>query len=376
MRLLLRISFLWLLLSQFFACQNKKPGTLPAGVQWKQPDYSRLFLLGTHGKDSFIAFKNPADTSQWLQVVCWGKDVEYEGCIGLKKRNRIACMTAVFSGMMEALGTETRICCTDNVQYHTGPKCRKWFTKGNIPEAVKGVSLDREKLLKSTPDLVITYFIDNKGKEDWNAIAQQGVPVLFLQNYLENHPLARAEWLKVIGWLTGKPAEAESYFNMVQEHYLTLVNEISASSNDEPSVFCNAPYSGNWDVPSGGSYMAALFRDAGANYFWKNEEGAGKISLDIEKVYQKAKDADYWINPGACRSIECITAMDRRLGGFTATRTGGIYNATKTLNKDGGNAWWDYAVVRPDLALRDLVNIFHPGLLAEEQEFVFFEAVK
>ena len=87
-----------------------------------------MFLLGTHGRDSFIAFKNPADTSQWSQVVCWGKDAEHEGCIGLKNRNRIACMTAVFSGMMEVLGTETRICCTDNILFHTGPKCKKWFT--------------------------------------------------------------------------------------------------------------------------------------------------------------------------------------------------------------------------------------------------------
>ena len=376
MRLLIHILTLCLLPVYLSSCRNNNHASLPEGVEWKQPEYSRLFLLGTKGKDSFVAFKNPSDTSAWLQIVCWGTEAAPQGCVKLKKRSRIACMSAVFSGMMEVLGTEKSICCTDNIRYHTGPKCRKWFKDNRPTEALKGVSLDREKLIKSNPDLVLTYFIDKKGKEEWNTIAERGLPVLFLQNYLENHPLARAEWLKVIGWLMGKPAEAESFFGMVQEHYVNMVSEVSATSQEEPTVFCNAPYSGNWDVPSGESYMAALLADAGANYFWKNEAGAGKISLDIEKVYQKVKDADYWINPGACTDINCLKQTDKRLGLINATRNGGVYNSTKTLNKEGGNAWWDYAVVRPDLALRDLINIFHPGLIDEDREFVFFEALK
>jgi len=375
-RSLFRIIPLLLLVLQAAACRDKKPGTLPTGVTWQQPEYSRLFLLGTLGNDSFIALKNPTDTSQWLQVAYLGNGKAPEGCIRITKRNRIACMTAVFSGMMEVLGTETRICCTDNILYHTGPRCQKWFIQSNVTEAAKGFSLNREKLLKSKPDIVITYFIDNKGKEEWHAVAQQDIPVIYLQNYLENHPLARAEYLKVIGWLTGKPALAESYFSMVQEHYVGLVAEVSAASHEEPTVFCNAPYSGNWDVPAGESYMAALLRDAGADYFWKNETGTGKITLAIEKVYQKAGNADFWINPGACNTIDCLVKTDKRLGLFTATANGGIFNATKTMNRNGGNAWWDYAVVRPDLALRDLVNIFHPTLLTEARELVFFEALK
>jgi iron complex transport system substrate-binding protein len=375
-RLLTLSTVLFLLLTLYSSCQQREKNVLPEGVQWLQPDYSRLFLLGTAGKDSFVALRNPADTAQYLQILHWGQGLTPKGCTNLKNRNRIACMTAVFSGMLEVLGTETRICCTDNVRYHTGPKCRKWFAAGKIPEVMKSTTLERENLLKSNPDLILTYFIEQKGKEEWNSISQLGVPVIFLQNYLENHPLARAEWIKIIGWLTGKSAEAHAYFGMVQEHYVNLVTEVSAASHHEPTVLCNAPYSGNWDVPSGGSYMAALFRDAGADYYWKNEPGAGKISLDIEKVYQKAKDADFWINPGACRDLNCIIRADQRLELFSAVKNAGVYNATKTQNHEGGNAWWDYAVIRPDLALRDLVHIFHPDLMNEDHDCVFFEAVK
>ncbi|NBP05249.1 MAG: hypothetical protein EBV15_03365 [Bacteroidetes bacterium] len=376
MSFLIRILPIVVLPLTFSACRNNKTHTLPSGVQWQQPEYSRLFLLGTDGKDSFIALKNPEDTSQWMQIFYWGNKNVPEGCFQLKKRNRVACMTAVFSGMMDVLETETRICCTDNIQYHTGPGCRKWFAENKTIQAAKGISLDREKLLNTKPDLVLTYYIDNKGKEEWNTIAQSGIPVIFLQNYLENHPLGRAEWLKVLGWILGKPTEAESFFSMVKEHYENIAAQVKSANQDKPTVFCNAPYSGNWDVPAGESYMAVLLSDAGADYIWKNMGGTGKISQDIEKVYQKAKDSDFWINPGGCRDIACLQQTDKRLIQFSATKNGGVFNATKTQNTEGGNAWWDYAVVRPDLALHDLAKIFHPDIMAEEQELVFFEALK
>jgi iron complex transport system substrate-binding protein len=375
-RLPLKSIPLFLLLALIAACSDTTDNGLPKGVQWQKPQYSQLFLLGVNGKDSFIALKNPSDTSQWLQIIHWGGNAVPKNCVSIKRRNRIACMTAVFSGMMEVLQTETRICCTDNANYHTGPKCRKWFSKSNVTEAGKGVTINMETLLKSNPDLVLTYFIDNKGRDEWNGLSRNGIPIIFLQNYLENHPLARAEWLKVFGWLLGKPAEAETFFNMVKEHYENLAAAIQESNPEKPTVFCNAPYSGNWDVPAGDSYMAAMFADAGADYLWKDIKGAGKITLDIEKVYQKARNADYWINPGSCRTADCLTQIDKRLGLFEAHKTGGIYNATKTQNPQGGNAWWDYAVVRPDLALKDLIQIFHPDLMPDTHETIFFETVK
>jgi iron complex transport system substrate-binding protein len=375
-RLPLKPYSLFLLILLVTACSEQADNGLPDGVQWQTPQYSRMFLFGVNGKDSFIALKNPSDTSQWLQIIHWGSNTTPKNCISVQKRNRIACMTAVFSGMMEVLQTETLICCTDNTKFHTGPKCQKWFSKSKVTEAGKGVSIDMETLLKSNPDLVLTYYIDNKGREEWNGVNRNGIPVIFLQNYLETHPLARAEWLKVFGWLLGKPDEAETFFSMVREHYESLAANIKESNPEKPTVFCNAPYSGNWDVPAGESYMAAMFADAGADYLWKDVKGAGKITLDIEKVYQKARNADFWINPGSCRTKDCLTQIDRRLGLFDAGKTGGIFNATKTQNPQGGNAWWDYAVVRPDLALRDLIQIFHPDLVPEQQETIFFEALK
>jgi iron complex transport system substrate-binding protein len=62
--------------------------------------------------------------------------------------------------------------------------------------------------------------------------------------------------------------------------------------------------------------------------------------------------------------------MDKRIAGFEAFKNKTIYNCTKTQNSEGGNAYWEYGVLRPDLVLADLSKILHSQ---SEHTFVFFE---
>ena len=358
-------------------CGKRNASNLPDGVTWTSPEYSNLFQFGYLKNDSFLAIRNPTDTQSWMQVFHWGTKNSFPGCTTLKSRNRIASMSAVFSAMLEAIEEESRIICTDDTRFHTMPRCRKRIAKGLISSIGSGNVLNKEKLAGQKPDLVIAYFIDQQGKDEWTNFTKTGTPVLFCQNYLETHPLGRAEWIRAMGWLLGKPAQADAFFTMVKEHYQELQASIKEQVKIKPTVFCNLPYSGTWDLPSGGSYMATLFEDAGSDYLWNNTKGSGKITSEIESVFKKAKEADYWINPGACKDIRCITQTDQRLGLFRALKENGVYNATKISTPEGGNAWWDYAVIRPDLVLQDLAGIFHPDLeTASTHSFTFFEQVK
>jgi len=358
------------------AC-NRSGHSLPNGINWQKNNYSHLFKLGTKGKDSFLLIKNPDDTTRDLQVFHWGSDQEFPGVIRLKDHVRIGTMSAVFSGMLELLNCENRIVCVDDVRYLSTRECRRRIKKGEIQSVAQAGSLNKEKLLSMKPNWVVAYFIDKREQENWQQMEKVGIPVIFCQNYLENHPLGRAEWLKVFGWLLGKSELAETEFRSIEEHYQQTVQAIKSLDEASPTVLCNAPYSGIWDVPAGKSYMARLLADAGADYLWKNEKGTGKITLDIEKVFEKAAGADFWINPGACTSLQCITASDRRLGMFDALKNRMVYNSTALTFPEGANAWWDYAVVRPDLALNDLAHIFHPEFSGEtDYKFVFFERLK
>ncbi len=356
---------------------NRNHQNLPSGIVWQSNSYSHLFKLGTKGKDSFLLIKNPEDTSRYLQVFHWGSTLEFPGVFHLQKNARTGSMSAVFSGMFELLNCANRIVCVDDVRYMSTPQCRRRIKKGEIQSVAQAGNLNKEKLLSIKPDWVVAYYIDKREQENWLQVNKAGIPVIFCQNYLENHPLGRAEWLRVFGWLLGKAEQAEMEFRMIEEHYRQTAEAVKSLDDANPTVFCNAPYSGIWDVPAGKSYMAQLLDDAGANYLWKNESGTGKITLDIEKVFQKAAGADFWINPGACTNLQCITSSDRRLGMFEAVKNRMVYNATELSYPEGANAWWDYAVVRPDLALNDLAHIFHPSFSGEtDYKFVFFERLK
>lgn len=283
-------------------------------------------------------------------------------------------MSAVFIGMIEALHGENAIVGVDNIAYISSPKTFNRAQKGQISSVSPNGNLQKETLVSTKPDLILGYYTDAKGQREMNQLQENHIPVIFLQNYLEKHPLGRAEWILVFGALMGKLEQAEGMFASIEEHYL-LTKERAESAKTKPTVLINAPFSGTWDVPAGDSYMATLFNDAGGNYIFSNHKGAGRIPMGIEQVFAQASKADVWFNPGACRERACMLQLDQRIAQFSAFKNQNIFNCTKQLKANGANAWWDYGVLRPDMVLLDLLAILHPEIEFEHAP-VFFEKVQ
>lgn len=268
---------------------------------------------------------------------------------------------------------ENTLIGVDNVQYITSPKTKKRIQNNEIMSYAALGTPDQEKIAASNAELIIGYFLDKSDLKNLDKLKKTDKKVLYFQNFLEKHPLGRAEWIKVFGYLLGKPQKAQELFKEIQTHYeeLTAQNKMATI---KPIVICNAPYSGTWDIPTGESYMAKIITDAGGNYPWIETKGNGRIPLSIESVFTKAGNAEIWINPGACRKISNIADIDKRLLNFKSVKNQRIYNCTKLLNNDGGNAYWEYGVLRPDLVLQDLSAIFQPEIHSQHSS-VFFEPV-
>lgn len=62
-----------------------------------------------------------------------------------------------------------------------------------------------------------------------------------------------------------------------------------------PTVISEKKYGASWFMPAGESYMANLFRDAGADYLFKNLSGSGSKPLAFETVLNEAIHADRWL---------------------------------------------------------------------------------
>ena len=64
-------------------------------------------------------------------------------------------------------------------------------------------------------------------------------------------------------------------------------------------------------------------------------------------------------------TLDELKAMNPQFSDAKAIREGQVYNNNLRLTAGGGNDYWESAVVRPDIVLRDLIHIFHPELITD-----------
>jgi len=222
-------------------------------------------------------------------------------------------------------------------------------------------TLNIEQTVVLNPDLIMGFAIDAKSMKQLIELKRFGLKVLINAEYMEESPLAKAEWIKVFGLIYNKKKVADSIFEAIESNYLKLVKQVESVEN-KPTVFSSAPWKGTWFVPGGNSFQAKLFKDAGAEYLWKDNKENVSLSLDFEVVLSKALTADYWLNVSNFQTLQEISEADERFELFEAYINKQVYNNTKTLTSYYGNDYWETGAARPDYILADLVHIFHPEI--------------
>ena len=252
--------------------------------------------------------------------------------------------------------------------YHDG--IYKAVSERLLPEIGYEESLDREKLLEIGSPLVLNVGFPNAPNKSSQLLEALDIPVLVFSEWQEETPLGRAEWVKVIAALTGKEEEAIAKFERIEKEYLRL-KSMTKQLSPRPTVICNLPYKGDWYMPGGDSYISNILNDAGAEYLWSDSPGTGGIQVDFEVVYAKGMVADFWINPDLTASIRQITDKDERLADLLSVIKGNVYNCINRIAPNGANDYWESALTRPDIVLKDLIRIFHPQLLPDHDLYYY-----
>jgi iron complex transport system substrate-binding protein len=287
---------------------------------------------------------------------------------------RIVVMETVYIGYLEALGKIDRIVGAATTDFITNPEVQARVAAGAIKKVQIGQQLNIESMLLLQPDLILTSITDDPAFDVPAKLARSGLPVVLSAGYMEQHPLARSEWIKFMAAFFDADAAAEHTFAQIARRYESLSEQVKRVG-ERPSVFCGAPYSGAWHMASGDSYTAKAILDAGGDYLWSDVPGSGAIPLDTERVFLKAAYADFWINPSHHRSLGALFAADQRFDKFAAAQNGKVYNNSRRTSPKGGNAIWESGIVHPDDVLADLIKIFHPELLPD-REFVYYEQLQ
>jgi len=287
---------------------------------------------------------------------------------------RVVVMETVYIGYLDALHAIDTIVGAGTVDFISNQQVQDHVANGAIQRVQIGQGLDIERMLLLQPDLILTSISGDPTFDVPAKLTRLGLPVVLTAGYMEAHPLARAEWIKFIAAFFDADEAAHAQFDQIADNYEALQAR-AANVDDPPSVFVGAPYSGTWHVAAGESYTAQAIRDAGANYLWSEIASQGAIPLDTERVFLKAANADYWLNPSFYRSHAELLNADNRFGKFKAAQERTVFNNTKQTGSNGGNAIWEDGIVHADKVLADLIAIFHPELLPDH-EFVFYEQLK
>ncbi len=277
----------------------------------------------------------------------------------------IACMSLTHVAMIDRLQKNESIIALSGCSFVSNPIIKNRIKGNKIFEIGQHQQLNYEKLIEQHPDVVMVYGIDESSKKHINKLKELGLKVILNAEYMENHPLGQAEWLKFVASFYDMNEESEAIFDSIENQYHVLKAK-AVKMEVKPSVFVGIPWNGVWYLAGGQSFQAQLLKDAGANYLWKNNAEKSNFSIDTEVIIEKALDADFWINLNTYQTIEQVVSYDEKFKQFKAVKEQKLYNNNARINDNQGNDFWESGVINPHIVLKDLIEIFHPEITNHE----------
>ena len=273
---------------------------------------------------------------------------------------QIVCMSSSYIAMLDALGQADRIVAVSGIDYVSNPYIIAH--KDSIKDM--GPEMNYELLLGLKPDVVLLYGIGDAQTAVTDKLKELSIPYMYVGEYLEESPLGKAEWMVALSELTDSREKGIEIFSEIPKRYQTL-KDLTASVEQRPTVMFNTPWNDSWIMPSTKSYMAQLVNDAGADYIYKENTSNSSAPIGLETAYGLIQKADYWINVGMPSTLDELKAVNPKFTDAKSVREKTAYNNNLRLTATGGNEYWESAVIRPDIVLRDLIHIFHPELVSD-----------
>lgn len=296
---------------------------------------------------------------------------EYDAIIATPVNNIVVTSTTHIPAL-EALGVLDKLSGFPDTQYISSKKARRLIDDEKIKELGNNEALNTEMVIELNPELVVGFSISSENKA-YETLQRANIPVVYNGDWTEKTPLGKAEWIKFFAPFFGLEKKADSLFKKIERSYVTA-KSLAQKAETKPTVLSGALYKDVWYLPGGNSWAAQFLQDANADYLWKETTETGSLSLSIEAVLTKAKNADFWVSPSQFTSYSAMEKAGRHYPQFEAFKNRKLYTFAKTTGETGGLLYYELAPNRPDLVLKDLVHIFHPTLLPDHKPF-FFQAL-
>lgn len=262
--------------------------------------------------------------------------------------HRIGTMSTVQVGFLYAIDAMNSLVAVCNPELIYTP------LKGDEIDLGDSMKPSAERALQAGLDMLLAVNYGQYDNLEAVRLEKLGIPLIYINEWQESSPLARAEWIRVIGALTGRLHQADSVFHEVETKYNGLITK----SQEPIAIMSGNNFRGTWYVPSGKNYLAYLFKDAGAAYPFYDDERETSIPLTIEETLRYFHDADVWVGANG-NSLAELAELDEKHTWFKAYQEGRVYNWRKQTKGGGPNNFWERGVVHPEEMLEDVIHILN-----------------
>src|SRR5688572_20849222 len=207
------------------ACENKRSDSIA-----KQPEdqtklsYAEGFSIQYQGRNKLVEVKYPfqgATSGYKYLLVPRGESIPVHPpdvrviTIPLKS---IVCTSTTHIPLLEYLDESDKLIGFPTTDFISSKKVRERIDNGLVQElgVDKGINLERLASLK--PDMVMGYTMSSDYGQ-FKKMEELNIPVVINAEYLEKHPLGRAEWIKFTAVFFNKEKEADSVFQAIAKSY-------------------------------------------------------------------------------------------------------------------------------------------------------------
>jgi iron complex transport system substrate-binding protein len=358
--------FLYVSASLIAACSGGNGGSAsePEG-EVEQNLYAKGFEIAHFNGFSTISVTDPWDTTKILQkyiLVEQGNplpDNLPQGTLIRTPVRNIIMYTTIHASIWEELGALDAIAGICEPEYLTSKVALQMMQEGKIHDCGKAATPNVEKIMEIGGEIIVASPFEHGG---YGQADKLGIPIFESADYMETHPLGRVEWMKVFGMLSGKRELADSLFRATEGNYNRLKG-LAANVESKPRVMSERKYGSSWFIVGGASYIAQMYKDAGADYIFSDNTETGSVPVSFEKVYERGEDSDIWVFKYAMErpmTYSDLKAEYEPYANFAPFRNRKIFVCNTVATP-----YYEYIAIHPDYILADYVKMFHPQLLPD-----------
>lgn len=344
------------------------------------PEYATGFaIFSIEGYQStIIRITNPWQGASGVVMDSFIQRGEEQPPVGFKgqviKSNamRLVALSTTNIGMLEHLKREQRVVAVSGLQY----VFNEWITDPKNGVKDFGEQIPYESLASLRPDVVFCYGVADGQQMMTDKLEELGIPYIYSAAYLEGDVLGKSEWIVMFAEIEDIREEGIALFQEIEKNY----QEAKALTADipplnRPKVMLNTPFNDAWVLPPNKSSTTTLIRDAGAEPFYGKKEVGDVTQIGMEEAFTMLQEADFWIGLGHTtkKFSELPPALRVHASKMRPVQLNQLYNNNAITTPGGGSAYYQEGIVRPDLILRDLIEIFHPEL--QEHELYFYRHI-